>query len=168
MCLFVDDDALNPIVYCDVCDTGVHQKCCGLDADILESRLAEKGLRAQVENEIEADDDRGKSFTCDMCIARTRKRKDISGIGCAICHRNDGFLKYELQENKNEVWYHPFCALLTKGCHFSQFRELSGLNIAKETCKCELCGKDSSQPIHVLCAYLRGYELNLEYGEPGD
>ena len=144
VCLFVDDDALNPIVYCDVCDTGVHQKCCGLDADILESRLAEKGLRAQVENEIEADDDRGKSFTCDMCIARTRKRKDISGIGCAICHRNDGFLKYELQENKNEVWYHPFCALLTKGCHFSRFRELSELNIAKETCKCELCGKDSS------------------------
>lgn len=30
-CFLTDYDSLNPIVYCEICDTGVHQKCYGID-----------------------------------------------------------------------------------------------------------------------------------------
>ena len=35
-CFLSDFDNLNPIVYCDQCDTGCHQKCYGIDQELLE------------------------------------------------------------------------------------------------------------------------------------
>ena len=36
VCFVTDFDNLNQIIYCDICDTGVHQKCYGLQSDLLE------------------------------------------------------------------------------------------------------------------------------------
>ena len=41
------------------------------------------------------EEDDKSSFICDMCIARVRKRKDLSDIKCAICKKNEGFMKQE-------------------------------------------------------------------------
>lgn len=43
-------------------------------------------------DKIEEDD---KSFICDMCIARVRKRKNLEDIRCVVCKKNYGFMKQE-------------------------------------------------------------------------
>ena len=43
-CFLTDFDSMNPIIYCEVCDTGVHQKCYGIDPMILEETTEGKGL----------------------------------------------------------------------------------------------------------------------------
>lgn len=92
VCMMCDNDELNPIVYCDICDTGVHQKCYGLEPDILEGRMQDKGKGEQLRTEIMQDEDE-PGFTCDLCIARVRRRKDITLFKCIICGKNEGTLK---------------------------------------------------------------------------
>ena len=36
-----------------------------------------------------------KSFICDLCIARVRKRKNLEDICCVVCKKNAGFMKQE-------------------------------------------------------------------------
>ena len=82
-CFLTDYDSLNPIVYCEICDTGVHQKCYGIDQETLE------GFQESTEHIGTL------LFTCDLCFARTKKRKELDEIFCNICKKNKGMMKFD-------------------------------------------------------------------------
>jgi hypothetical protein len=81
-CFLCDYDNVNPIVYCEECDSGVHQKCFGIDSELLENIENGKSTEQQAVN-----------FTCDLCFAQTRKRKVLEDIHCIICKKNEGMMK---------------------------------------------------------------------------
>jgi hypothetical protein len=74
----------NPIVYCELCDSGVHQKCYGID-------------------------DLDEPFYCDLCQLR-RKRQEVDtplkngvqiGVSCFICNRSGGMLRFDPNYSKS-------------------------------------------------------------------
>ena len=112
-------------MYCDQCDTGCHQKCYGIDQELLETE--------------------GKEFTCDMCIARTRKKTDIEKIFCEICNKNQGMMKLDFNDfNYTERWFHPFCVILDPNSKILNLREMIGLSLQKDQ-------KDSIKEVCTLC-----------------
>ena len=82
-CYLADFDNLNPIIFCDTCDTGFHEKCYGIPPETeVEDSPKEQTLSA-------------KSHTCDLCVARVKKRKDLNEIKCHICKKAKGMMKQD-------------------------------------------------------------------------
>ena len=140
---------MNPIVYCDLCDTGCHQKCYGIDQELLES---------------------GKEFVCDLCVARTRKKEDLNKIYCEICHKNKGMMKLDFNDfNYQERWFHPFCVILDQNSKLLNLRQMISLTLEKDKKeaimeKCSICKLDKAingQKFHHICAWLRGARFEL-------
>jgi hypothetical protein len=71
VCFLSDFQNLNHIMFCDVCDIGVHMRCYGIES-------------------IE-DDEEG--FICDICV-QMKKRKSFHEMQCFICKlKGEGLMK---------------------------------------------------------------------------
>eukprot|EP00347_Sterkiella_histriomuscorum_P021304 403334471 len=106
MCCFLSIyDNLNPIVYCDMCDGGVHQRCYGIE-------------------------DLDEPFFCDLCIQR-KKRLDVevkkkrNGVSnCQkVVHDETGLI---VSKNQN-IFFHPFCLFITSSTYYKNIYKMKGI-----------------------------------------
>eukprot|EP01138_Halocafeteria_seosinensis_P005093 gb/GECG01005207.1/.p1 GENE.gb/GECG01005207.1/~~gb/GECG01005207.1/.p1 ORF type:complete len:2339 (+),score=229.37 gb/GECG01005207.1/:1-7017(+) len=104
----------NAIVFCDLCDLAVHQRCYGV-----------KSIPAPSE-----------PWFCDLCSFILSKRPDISPksllphwqIPCELCGRAGGALK----ETTDKRWVHLVCSILTPGTWITNLECMSNIEIRPE------------------------------------
>ncbi|TNV86938.1 hypothetical protein FGO68_gene7391 [Halteria grandinella] len=178
MCCYLSYyDNLNPIVYCDYCDSGVHQRCYGIE-------------------------DLDEPFFCDKCQMR-RKRQDIdtpqktviqttpSGVQsktqnlcCIICNKPEGFMKIDTTYTKGQqTFFHVFCIFTSTFAFFKNISTLKqidfdlalgkdslGSSLCKycqkleedKDCVLETCITCKSAKFHSMCAWLEGCQFTLK------
>ena len=171
MCCYLSCyDNLNPIVYCDLCDGGAHQRCYGIE-DIEEP------------------------FFCDLCQLR-KKRQDIDNgdydksklnLVCIICNKSGGMMKCDSHYKKNTMTYfHPFCIFTSSYAYYKNVYTLKQIafdlppEISKEDSEsyssCHYCKREEPNSdgvletchtckktmFHAFCAWLHGCNFILD------
>eukprot|EP00347_Sterkiella_histriomuscorum_P012529 403368225 len=166
MCCFLSIyDNLNPIVYCDMCDGGVHQRCYGIE-------------------------DLDEPFFCDLCIQR-KKRLDVEvkkkEMVCLICQKSGCMMKLEQQYLKNQnIFFHPFCLFTTSSTYYKNIYKMKGIAFDQKILqslinedteiKCDYCDRIQqinqgvieycfdckTTKFHSMCAWVKGCNFQVK------
>ena len=109
MCCFVSlYDNHNPIVFCDHCDGGVHQRCYGVE-------------------------DLDEPFYCDLCLLRKKRQDETSKqkeMVCVICRKSGCMMKLDTTYKKNEnTYFHPFCLFSSNRAYYKNVMKIKGIII---------------------------------------
>lgn len=154
ICFTLEAQNYNPIMYCKLCESGVHARCFGEDfiEDIDKQWYChvcrEKKLFYKYEKEYRPLDDEKKALeeknkhltmkkTAEhkkLKKLRKPKLKRIKNAKCFLCRSKGGFLKSQKKTHKDQAtsYYHPFCVMVNPNYSWRNLVQMREVVYSKE------------------------------------